>query len=228
VSAIDIYSKAVIAEENGNLDTALHLYRTAFRKYDAVDKLWRTAETQAMTREDGNVNYTKYEAKPVIEPSAIRNMTQQMASLSASKPAAVKDLVHSSLLGQAAHTASVTGSLEATVEGFPPILGFELEELAQQRTFTINSFPDEILVKILINLSPQLVERFALASRKARIMTLDSTLWRYVSPCACSVIAYTILGRLRKESTNPRKSLQTSQSSRSWCVLRPSTTGACT
>jgi F-box protein 9 len=177
VSAIEVYARAVAAEQVGDLDTALQLYRSAFRKYDAIDKLWKTAEAQALHElETDSVS----KPRPSSDSREADVVARKIASLSLAESTHAKHetAAHASVIQQAAHTASITGTMEKILRNFPPELRFEMEELAQERSATIGSLPDEIMIKILLRLSPQSVERFAAVSRKARVVTLDSVIWR--------------------------------------------------
>jgi hypothetical protein len=212
VSAIEVYGRAVAAEEIGDLDTALQLYRTAFRKYDAVDRLWRAAESQ---RSQLLQNVSSSSEAPMQKDDnrvdVLEATVQDMAALSMGGAKA------SVVAQQAAHTASVTGILETVLADFPPMIRFELEELAQERSATIDSVPDEVLVKVLLHLNPQSIERFALVSRKGRVVTLDAGIWRCgayslflhgVSECG--------LGTLHRTYTSLPKSRSTTHSKASW------------
>ena len=61
-------------------------------------------------------------------------------------------------------------------QGFPQPLTFEPEE--ETEPVEITRIPDEVLVYILRFLDHGSIERFASISRKARVLTLDSTIWR--------------------------------------------------
>ena len=71
----------------------------------------------------------------------------------------------------------VTGALANLIAGFPENLSFEPE--IEQDSVPIRKLPDELLVVILRNLDPASIERFAIVSRKARVIALESTIWRY-------------------------------------------------
>jgi len=62
------------------------------------------------------------------------------------------------------------------VQRFPQPLTFEREE--ETEPMPITRVPDEVLVYILRFLDHGTIERFASISRKARVLTLDSTIWR--------------------------------------------------
>lgn len=62
------------------------------------------------------------------------------------------------------------------VKGFPQTLTFDCEE--ETEPIHIAGIPDEVLVYILRFLDHGTIERFASISRKARVLTLDSTIWR--------------------------------------------------
>ena len=67
-------------------------------------------------------------------------------------------------------------AISKIVQGFPKSLTFEREE--ETEPIYITGIPDEVLVCILRYLDHRTIERFASISRKARVLTLDSTIWR--------------------------------------------------
>lgn len=75
--------------------------------------------------------------------------------------------------------ATVTGALATVVQGFPNDVKFEPENEVQ--AMFLNLVPDEMLVAIISKLDPTSIERFARVSKKARVLTLDSGVWRYES-----------------------------------------------
>lgn len=72
----------------------------------------------------------------------------------------------------------VSGRLVKIVQSFPVDLRFEPEN--ENEPVYLNTLPEEILVLILSKLDHTSIERFATLSRKARLVTLDSGLWRYI------------------------------------------------
>jgi F-box protein 9 len=201
VSAIQVYGRAVAAEETGDLDAALQLYRTAFRRYDTVDRLWRAAEVQSLQKKFA----LKSDAMSHEPTTGAGTMVRDMAALSLDTQSAVPE--NSAVIQQAAHTASVTGILEKVLVNFPPVLEFEIDdsEVAKTRTATLNSIPDELLTKVLLYFSPRTIERFALVCRRARVVTLDTVIWKYgVSDPSCCALSLTNYATepLRRPSTN--------------------------
>jgi len=66
--------------------------------------------------------------------------------------------------------------MSGIIQGFLQPLSFEREE--ETEPIHITSIPDELLVYILRFLDHGTIERFAAISRKARVLTLDSMIWR--------------------------------------------------
>lgn len=66
--------------------------------------------------------------------------------------------------------------MSGIIQEFPQPLTFEHEE--ETEPIHITNIPDELLVYILRFLDHGTIERFAVISRKARVLTLDSTIWR--------------------------------------------------
>ncbi|PBK99706.1 hypothetical protein ARMGADRAFT_985571 [Armillaria gallica] len=67
-------------------------------------------------------------------------------------------------------------SLANIIGGFPEKLHFEPE--IEEDDVPLRRLPDEVLIKILARLDPTSLERFATVNRKARVFSLDSTIWR--------------------------------------------------
>jgi hypothetical protein len=67
-------------------------------------------------------------------------------------------------------------AISEVVHDFPQTLTFDREE--ETEPIHITNIPDEVLVYILRFLDHGTIERFASISRKARVLTLDSTIWR--------------------------------------------------
>ena len=73
-------------------------------------------------------------------------------------------------------TAIPKSVISKIVQNFPQSLTFEREE--ETEPIHITRIPDELLVYILRYLDHGTIERFGSISRKARALTLDSTIWR--------------------------------------------------
>ena len=73
----------------------------------------------------------------------------------------------------------VTGTLASVIAGFPHDVSFQPEDETQG--VPLNMLPDEILVHILLMVDVTTLERFATVSRKTRLLTLDSGIWRCVA-----------------------------------------------
>jgi F-box protein 9 len=79
--------------------------------------------------------------------------------------------------GPKAAAAVVTGTLADLISGFPETLSFEPE--IEQETVPLRKFPDELLVMVLRKLDPTSIERFAMVNCKARIITLEPSIWKW-------------------------------------------------
>ena len=77
-----------------------------------------------------------------------------------------------------AHVAGgfVTGTLASFVASWPAGLTFDPEN--ELEGVPLQKLPDELLVHILMLLDHTTLERFATVNRKARVVTLDATIWR--------------------------------------------------
>lgn len=74
--------------------------------------------------------------------------------------------------------AIVSGTLATIVQGFPTELKFKPED--ENQGVILNMLPEEMVVLIISKLDPTSIERFACVSRKARVLALDSGIWRFV------------------------------------------------
>lgn len=100
----------------------------------------------------------------VTDIAAVDALTHEVAALSLKTK------------GPGGHVA--TGTLANLLGGFPQDLKFEPED--EPEGVPIDTLPDEILVLILRCLHPTVIECFATVSRKARVVSLDSIIWRSV------------------------------------------------
>lgn len=76
--------------------------------------------------------------------------------------------------------AFVTGTktLANFLEGIPVNLNFEPE--SENEPVLLNSLPNELLLLIVGKMDPTSIERLASVCKKARVLTLDRQIWRYV------------------------------------------------
>ncbi|EIN05959.1 hypothetical protein PUNSTDRAFT_115360 [Punctularia strigosozonata HHB-11173 SS5] len=160
--AIDVYRRAMQAEQNSELDEALRLYRQAFRLDTNVDRAFEAAELLVQSQ----VKSAK------LPPSA----DGTAATSARSAQSTVVTHRHTSSGTNATSNSKITGLLARIVSGFPPDVKFEPED--EREGFHFVRLPDELIVDILTILDPTAIERFAAVSRRARILSLDSTIWR--------------------------------------------------
>ena len=104
------------------------------------------------------------------------------AVLTSQSPPTRKDAVDA-LAKEYSTSVSISASKQATVVAlshivskFPSDLIFMQED--EKQPLWLRLLPDELLVFVLRRLDVASVERFALVCRKARVLTLDVTLWR--------------------------------------------------
>jgi F-box protein 9 len=152
-----VYSRAVKHEQAGELDDALRLYRQAFRADSNVDKLYHLREQKA-TR--------TLEATAIPVEENVKNKARSNSvGVHMKNPPAVHHLER-----------RVSGLLASISANFPMPLSFEPED--ERAPSSLQRLPDELLVYILSYLGAATIERFALVSRKARMISLDATIWR--------------------------------------------------
>ena len=79
-------------------------------------------------------------------------------------------------LGSKGKYATAGGILAQITSAFPLDVQFEPED--EKQPVRLRSLPNELLVFVLRRLDVMAIERFALVCRKARLLSLDATLWR--------------------------------------------------
>jgi F-box protein 9 len=174
--ALEVYARAVKHEQASELDDALRLYRQAFRMDSNVDKAYHLREQKAAPRApETSASVTATSVQP--------NAENQVG------PAVDGGLVRVKRRSSSAHhpERQVSGLLAQIVADFPVPLSFEPED--EREPSHLQRLPDELLVHILSYLGVTTIERFACVSRKARIITLDSIIWRSVNSfllCLCA------------------------------------------
>ena len=167
--ALDAYTRAVKHEQAGQLEEALRLYRQAFRMDSNVDRAYHLREKRASwTLEATSPTAIRPEQKAKEEAGfSVRSESDALA------PCAV----HANNTSTQHHPEPHTfGLLARIVAEFPPLLSFEPED--EKAPSPLQRLPDELLVHIISHLGVTAIERFARVSRKARMITLDATIWR--------------------------------------------------
>ena len=155
--AVEVYRKAVFHEQQSQLDEALRLYRQAFRLDPNVDRAYFKEHELSATS------------------SAAHKRTSSTAKVDGVSWGSQKVNVHEDGKDRSHVTSEF---LAQVVKSFPEDLTFAPEDEKEGRP-PINLIPDELLLKILRTLDYTTIERFATVSRKARVLTLDSAIWRY-------------------------------------------------
>ncbi|KAF8269809.1 hypothetical protein EI94DRAFT_1724377 [Lactarius quietus] len=169
--ALEVYIQAVRHEQAGELDEALRLYRQAFRKNPGVDRIHYLGEQEqraARAQEASTLAVTSVgpETEKTVNAFGPGGITRDGAQ------------THSKLASSTAHHPDqhVSGVIARIVAEFPEALCFEPED--EKAPSFLQWFPDELLVHILRYLGTMAIERFACVSRKARVITLDASIWR--------------------------------------------------
>ncbi|KAF7356532.1 hypothetical protein MVEN_00986800 [Mycena venus] len=159
-NALAIYTRAVQHEQSGQLDTALSLYRTAFRMEPNVDRAYHTQELLA------SINAAQ--TKDVSDSKGGENIDQLAKTLQ--RAISIKSGAREDAGGV------VTGTLASLLESFPHDLVFEPED--EKQPMHLNILPEELLIMIIRKLDHTSIERLAAVSRKTRVLTLDPGIWR--------------------------------------------------
>lgn len=158
--AVEIYRSAVQHEQESDLDEALKLYRQAFRLNPDVDRAYFKEEQrlQKPGRSTVGMGHRK-------TTSTNRGEGTEGTDSRITRAAEGREPVH------------MNGILSKVMENFSEVLTFEPED--DREGVPINMIPEELLLYILRNLDMTTLERFATVSRKARILSLDPSIWRY-------------------------------------------------
>ncbi|KAF8630167.1 hypothetical protein AX15_003112 [Amanita polypyramis BW_CC] len=152
LSALQVYRNAICCEQNGELEGALLLYRQAFRMDPHVDR--------AYSREEKLAFVLASQQPPTRKDVAMVDTL-------------VKDFSSSVSIGASKHAIA---ALTHIISKFPSDIIFMQED--EKQPLWLGLLPDELLVFVLRRLDVASIERFALVCRKARMLTLDATLWR--------------------------------------------------
>jgi F-box protein 9 len=132
---------------------------------------------------DSNVDKAYHRAEQQMQstPPISEGGHEHRKPNSLSDTAAVDKLAHGVSALSVKHAGAgrgvVAGTLANLLDNFPEDLVFEPED--EKNGVPLSSLPDEMLVLILRSLDPTAIERFAVVSRKARVVSLDSGIWRY-------------------------------------------------
>jgi F-box protein 9 len=163
--ALEVYSRAVKHEQAGELEDALRLYRQAFRMDSNVDRLYHLREQRAARTLEA-IALTATTVEENVENKAAVLVNTRSNSVVYKKPSS------------AAHhlERQVSGLLAGILASFPTPLSFEPED--ERAPSSLRRLPDELLVYTLSYLGAATIERFALVSRKARMISLDAIIWR--------------------------------------------------
>jgi F-box protein 9 len=168
--ALGVYARAVKHEQAGKLDEALRLYRQAFRMDSNVDKMYHLREKRAARTLEATAPTT---TSPELHKGKEAVISVRSGS-DAIAPHAVQTKPPSSTPQHL--DRQISGLLADIVASFPQPLSFEPED--ERAPLPVQWLPDELLVHILRYLGVTAIERFARVSRKARMITLDTTIWR--------------------------------------------------
>ncbi|KAL0576269.1 hypothetical protein V5O48_005713 [Marasmius crinis-equi] len=182
--AVAIYRQAVLQEQKGDLDEALSLYRQAFRREPNVDKLYHQEERLgAFLAGQTQIQKGTQEAitssgkkKDTIDPLAVELLSENVKHTLAFQEKTAEAAEKAHHRRRSSGGTSNTSRLASILKEFPEQLVFEPED--EKEPVHLNLLPDEMVVQVIKNLDPASIERFAAVNRKARLVSLDSTIWR--------------------------------------------------
>jgi F-box protein 9 len=230
--ALEVYIRAVRHEQAGELEEALRLYRQAFRMNPTVDRTYSLREQKAARAQDAS-GFSVTSVFPEIEAKSVNPFG----------PEGVSGVTHTHPKLASSSDQHIPGVLARIVADFPEELSFEPED--EKAPSFLQWLPDELLVHILRHLGTLAIERFACVCRKARVITLDTAIWRLGFPlistlCAmnrlvlnwlctvsnwrccslCSSHCASFPGHLWRPYTSHRKFRRTRFSMTSWRIIR--------
>lgn len=166
--AVEVYRKAVQHEQKSELDDALRLYRTAFRMDPNVDRAYQTMEEQLQRTATSASAHRAHHQKTGSGGVEVDSLVHELQGLEIG-PGRVP-------VAHARGEGFVTGTLASLVSSWPADLRFDPEN--EQEQVPIQTLPDELLMLVLRKLDHTGLERFARVNRKARVITLDASIWR--------------------------------------------------
>ncbi|EKD00422.1 F-box domain-containing protein [Trichosporon asahii var. asahii CBS 8904] len=184
LAAVEVYTQAVEAEQQGRLNDALKLYRQAFKMDDGVDRAYQReararaeveANTAAAAEEEGATS------ADIVDPRGPSEREYQFTR-------------HIQLEADYARPLAPTSRLTALIDkyahvkGVNPATGEEwehsrLEEFAPldaELPLPIANLPAEILDRIFRHLDVGAVERFGSTCWRARLLTEHTSLWHHL------------------------------------------------
>lgn len=186
-SAVATYRQAVLHEQRGELDEALALYRSAFRSdsrvhehYDREEMLGAILAQEIASLSSPNKAET---FDPHSQPRFVLagdGFTLDDLSKRLENTLAVQDMkdiaAQTPRIQKDTHGVVASRTLVLLLHNFPQELTFDPEEEGESVPLSI--LPDEMVVHILKFLDPNSLERFASINRKARVVSLDGSIWR--------------------------------------------------
>ncbi|KAK7061033.1 hypothetical protein VNI00_000768 [Paramarasmius palmivorus] len=169
--AVAIYRQAVVHEQKGELDQALQLYRQAFRRDPNVDRAYHQEE-----RLGAFVAEVAQKSQQSTKPLPQTAEGERQGDTTAVAVEALSESLKHTLAFQEKSFGTSTSRLASLLSEFPQQLVFEPED--EKEPVLLNMLPDEMIVSIIKRLDTSSIERFAAVNRKARIISLDATIWR--------------------------------------------------
>lgn len=168
LSPLDMYTKAIQLESDGDLEAAVTLYRKAFRLEPNIDRLFENEQLQKKPKK-GSIEVVEQEEP---EDLAALEVVDALKNLTVSNVGPVG--------------AIVSGDLAAILAEFPlPLKFFPADEFAAEPE--VNRLPMELWFGILGFLDEAAIERFARVCRLARYLTADPVIWKSVHHSFCYV-----------------------------------------
>ena len=168
--AVEVYRKAVQHEQKSELDDALRLYRSAFRLDPNVDRAYHLMEDELHRKATASSAEKQSHKKTPSGPgtAAVDGLLRELQRLELG-PSRIP-------VAHVRGEGVVTGTLASLISAWPPELTFEQDN--EEDGVPIKLLPDEMLMIILRLLDHTTLERFAKVNRKARVITLDASVWR--------------------------------------------------
>ncbi|KAG7093675.1 hypothetical protein E1B28_007334 [Marasmius oreades] len=182
--AVGIYRRAVLHEQKGELDEALVLYRQAFRRESNVDKLYHqeerlgaflVAQAQKQKEISGSGSTSGKKKEQVDDVDEVKALSENLKDTLTFHDKTTQSAEKASKRASEGNIRSYS-RLVSTLKEISEPLAFEPED--EKEPVPLNILPYEMVVHVLKHLDPSSIERFAAVNKKARVISLDSSIWR--------------------------------------------------
>lgn len=183
-AAVEVYTEAVQAEQQGRLNDALKLYRHAFKLDDNVDRAYQRVARAAAERDavaQAQIGEEAATSADVVDPRGPAEEEYEFTRHIQLEADYARPLAPASrltaLIDRFAHAEATD---PATGEPWAHVRANEFAPLDAELPLPIASLPAEILERILAQLDIAAVERFGSTCWRARVLTEHASKWHHL------------------------------------------------